>query len=139
MFSLQLHDTVNVKKSKIKRGLIMCLRSSWRFVNARKNGGTYKRKSVWIFAKRGSNSTSQSSKQNFFKIILKTRLPVKLSGLQMGRRNSRKLVKLPTLSGIHLIYFPCLSMWSENHSKKLNVKNEPKEYGGEKRRCKQIL
>lgn len=24
-----------------------------------------KRKSVWIFAKRGSNSTSQSSKQNF--------------------------------------------------------------------------
>ena len=36
MFSLQFHDTINIKKSKIKRGLIMCLRSSWRFVNARK-------------------------------------------------------------------------------------------------------
>ena len=140
MFSLQFHDTVNVKKSKIKRGLIMCLRSSWRFVNARKNGGTYKRKSVWIFAKRGSNSTSQSSKQNFFS--------------QDNSEDQTASQALRTVDGTkkfkeagkvaHVVwnspYLLSLSFHvSENHSKKLNVKNEPKEYGGEKRRCKQIL
>ena len=83
-------------------------------------------------------SRRAQSKMLSLRIIHKTRLPVKLPGLCKWGKKVKACGRVVHVawdaSCLHSLSLT-LSMWSENHSKRLNVKSKQREYVGEKMRC----